>query len=250
MGVYGKDEKNNLLKPPILFNQKLFFYLVEAHAPKVPPRERKPKEINQIFQKPKVVFLNNNNHALRNHHRKSHTNRQNNNNNPLPNSSKLSNNKNNLSPKSSIEKQHLHHNKTTTTNLSDEMIQMISEREREMFDYHATSRKQQQPHQLQKATNQNTCKSKQQLTSTNNSSITTMEQIYCQKCHLLLPKNTHNNSKSRSSSNSSFIPPSNSCCFWLLSIKDYISKKWNLRRSRSSSSTSTTQQTKKYDKCK
>merc|ERR1712173_431907 len=76
---------------------------------------------------------------------------------------------------------------------------------------------------------------------------TTMEQIYCQKCHLLLPKNNHHNSKSRSSSNSSpFIPPSNACCFWLLSIKNYISKKWNLRRSRSSP----TQQTKKYDKCK
>ena len=133
---------------------------------------------------------------------------------------------------------------------------MISEREREMFDYHATSRKQQQPHQLQKATNQNTCKSKQQLDNTNNSSITTMEQIYCQKCHLLLPKNTHNNSKSRSSSNasSSFMPSnSSSCCSWLTSIKNYISRKWNSRRRRTTTTTATTtstHQTKKYDKCK
>ena len=136
------------------------------------------------------------------------------------------------------------------------MIQMISEREREMFDYHATSRKQQQPHQLQKATNQNTCKSKQQLNNANNSSITTMEQIYCQKCHLLLPKNTHNNSKSRSSSNasSSFMPSnSSSCCSWLTSIKNYISRMWNSRRRRTTTTTATTtstHQTKKYDKCK
>merc|ERR1711976_943101 len=110
-----------------------------------------------------------------------------------------------------------------------------------------------QPHQLQKATNQNTCKSKQQLTSTNNSSITTMEQIYCQKCHLLLPKNTHNNSKSRSSSNSSFMPSnSSSCCSWLTSIKNYISRKWNSRRRRTTTAatTTSTHQTKKYDKCK
>jgi hypothetical protein len=224
------------------------------HAPKVPPRERKPKEI-QVFQKPKVVFLNN--HAVRNH-----LNPNNNNHNHrrhLPNSSKQYDKSKNtsLSPKSSIEK----HNKTTTTNLSEEMIQMISEREREMFDYHATSRKQ-QPHNIQKPTNQNhnnTCKNehnKQQQHNNNSSSITTMEQIYCQKCHLLLPKNHNNNSKSRSSSNSSSLFSSSnsrstlSCCFWLISIKNYISKKWNGRRSTTTVQTSKNHNTRKYDKCK
>lgn len=193
------------------------------HAPKVPPRERKPKENNniQVFQKPKVVFLNNHAHARN-----------------LPNSSKKQQQQqpdksNNLSPKSSIEKQQNQHNKTTTTNLSDEMIQMISEREREMFDYHATSRK--QPQLLPKhKNNNNTPKAPP---------ITTMEQIYCQKCHLLLP---HNNSKSRTSTNSNITTSSSlSCCFWLVSIKNYISRKWNGRRKRT-----TINQAKKYDKCK
>ncbi len=160
-------------------------------------------------------------------------------NNHLPNSSKKQPNNSSHHPKSSIEKQQQHNNKTRTTNLSDEMIQMISEREREMFDYHATSRKQQeqqpQNHKIKHKNMTNT-------STTLKSSISTMEQIYCQKCHLLLPKSrtaSTSNSKTTTSSSSSL-----SCCFWLVSIKNYISRKLRRRK------TTIKHENNKYDKCK
>lgn len=204
------------------------------HAPKLPPRKRKPKSVEP--HKSQLVL---NKHATRHH------------NQLLPKSSNLTQKNNTLPHKnaqisSNNSEKTQNTQDTQTNNLTNDEIQIISEREREMFDYHATS-----PGKLpdnSKHGSKNSKKSENTKNSKNTennvefleteklscetsqvtvkppivtSEHTTMEQIYCQNCHMLLEKVAKTQENERVSPN---------CCGWFILLRKFLSKKWRISR--------------------
>lgn len=195
------------------------------HAPKVPPRERKPKNVKTHHQQNKLIL---NKHAATKTH-----------NQLLPKSSKLPTQNAQKSSKNSENDKTKNTQDTQTTNLSDEMIQMISERERVMFDYHATTPDKNIPknskpgtnsknvefpksEKLSSKTEKERCFSSPEPVKPTNltSEHTTMEQIYCQNCHMLLEK-IADTQESTVSTN---------CCGWFILLRKFVSKRWRSSR--------------------
>lgn len=151
------------------------------HAPKVPPRDKKLNKSSNFNQTPQILT----NHANGKNHQKLLP-KNNNHSAKQTFKHKLPTHQTHkLLPKCSKpivnSKGFKIHNSSNNTlknsdpNLSDEMIKMISEKERDMFDYHAAM-----------TNSVNFAQQPQKLKNVKAGENKTMEQVFCQKCNLLL----------------------------------------------------------------